>query len=390
MSERIPPTEYIEYYSSTNTRMTYSNGIKRYLEIVTGRKIDYSELDDVWIHYITSGNYDPVRDLIKFPRMALEQGYAPRTIQDYLKPAELYLKEIWEIQLTAQQRKMRKRSEPKYQSISKHANLKREQIAKILLFAGIRTRFEILLSVSSGLRIGEILSLEFSDIDLDSKPARVRVQSKNSKNKMERITHMSSEAVEALQTYLVIRESELWHGKSAARAIEARDGKRIIPFVKSTEEALFRQAVEKAGLLELDENTGRSVIHFHSLRAFFSTRAHRSECPDTFVEYLMGHSGYLADAYWQPSEEDRAEMYAMIEPHVTINIPDDYMEIKVRQASEIADLQHTNAHLVAELTVLKAALDRIQKEQERQSVSLISGVPHRRLYIDDPEVTDAE
>lgn len=72
---------------------------------------------------------------------------------------------------------------------------------------------------------------------------------------------------------------------------------------------------------------------------------------------------------------------------LTINVPDDYEQIKVEQASEIANLQQTNTHLMAQLTALQAAVEDMQKEQERITIAQISGLK-RRLPHDDPDISD--
>ncbi|MDV0444030.1 site-specific integrase [Methanorbis rubei] len=384
---KMPPTKYLDFYISEGTKETYTYAILRYLEIVAQKKIEVKNLDAEWENYL-SGDQEPIKDLIIFPKLARSAKLAPTTSKLYMHIAEQYLKEIHDIKLTEQEIKMRRRSEPKYHAVSKRVQLDRITIAQILKFSSLRTRVEILFAVSGGLRIGEILSLEFEDIDVEAKPAKIRIRSECSKNQIERTVHISSEAVDEYLAYLRIRDEDINRGVSGADAEKKKESKKIIPFSYVGESVILTKTLKRAGLYNFDEKGKRSEIHFHTFRAYFSTKAHKSTATSVFVEYLMGHTGYLTDAYWQPTEEDRKQMYAKIEPHILINIPPDYEELKIETSEKITDLQQTNSHLMAELMIMRSLIDNMQKEQERQStMTMIGGLP-RRLPHDDPDISD--
>lgn len=84
-----------------------------------------------------------------------------------------------------------------------------------------------------------------------------------------------------------------------------------------------------------------------------------------FVEAWAGHAGYLAASYHLPSiDEDQAE-YLKCEPDLTINIPDDYLAIKIRQATEIQELQVTAAN---QQRVIQDLVDEIRDLRRSQVV----------------------
>lgn len=53
----------------------------------------------------------------------------------------------------------------------------------------------------------------------------------------------------------------------------------------------------------------------------------------------------------------------------------------------LSALQQTNTHLMARLTSLQAAVEDMQREQERITIAQISGLPHR-LPHDDLDISD--
>jgi len=70
----------------------------------------------------------------------------------------------------------------------------------------------------------------------------------------------------------------------------------------------WRTAIKNAGLKERDPSTGRFSLHIHQLRKFFRSQLALA-CPVDIVEMLMGHSGYLTDAYRRFTRKQMAEYY---------------------------------------------------------------------------------
>jgi integrase len=59
---------------------------------------------------------------------------------------------------------------------------------------------------------------------------------------------------------------------------------------------------------------GRLQYRIHGLRKFFRSQLALS-CPVDIVEALMGHEGYLTDAYRRYSRKQMAEYYLKAEQH---------------------------------------------------------------------------
>ncbi|MEE8187542.1 MAG: tyrosine-type recombinase/integrase, partial [Nitrososphaerales archaeon] len=73
---------------------------------------------------------------------------------------------------------------------------------RILLTKGrpnIKVRALILLLLSSGMRIGEALSIRVGDLNLEGNPATVKIKAEYAKTRVSRLAYVSDEAKEALR-----------------------------------------------------------------------------------------------------------------------------------------------------------------------------------------------
>ncbi|HJK50248.1 MAG TPA: site-specific integrase [Methanocorpusculum sp.] len=360
----LSPTAYFDLYSSDRTRSWYRNCMKRYLEIVTGQRIATLDLDTAWATYLNSG-VDVRRDLIQFPLLVRGQ-LAPMTIHQYMGATEQYLADAHGIELTRQEKRLRKRAEPDNIPITANAALTREMIAEVLRHADERLQAEILIAVSSGLRIGEIVNLQRDDVNYDSDPVEITVRRENAKNGICRTSYLSSEAVAALRAYNRVRENRHISGRGMTlkKWDDLVNSSLLFPFCREGEGRRLRDAVIRSGLGLPDPKTRRMNIHFHLFRAWFSTQAGLSGAPKDYIEDLMGHVGYLRSAYWHPTVEMRREIYKnTIEPYVTINIPDDYHAVKIKQAKELEELRAANIHNQQMISILMAQLNEVQRTQ---------------------------
>ena len=375
MVPNLSPTAYIGLYASEHTRRWYTNCLKRYLEYLTDTRIGRGKLDAAWAEYLADCA-NPQGDLIRFPA-AVRGVLAPMTINQYVGCAERYLADACGIELSRQERRLKARSTPENTPISANYELTRDAIAELLRYADERMRAEILIAVSGGLRIGEIVRLTMQDVSIDEDPVSVRIRRENSKNNIARTTYLSAEAVAALRAYYNVRETKRVSGWGRTRGSweDMAGSSRIFPFSQETEIRRLRHIVRLSKLGQPDPVTGRMNIHFHLFRAWFSTQAGLSGAPKDYIEELMGHEGYLRGAYWRPTAEKKRELYKqMIEPAVMINIPDDYHAIKVKQAKELDELRAANIHNQQMIAILMAQLNDVQRAQT--TGIRIAGLPY--------------
>ncbi|TLX82293.1 MAG: hypothetical protein E6L00_04290 [Thaumarchaeota archaeon] len=85
----------------------------------------------------------------------------------------------------------------------------------------------------------------------------------------------------------------------------------------------LRGYLRKVPELNVKDENGRNVFHYHNFRKFFRTTVGNVVNRD-FAEALIGHHFYL-DTYYNLPPEKKLEMYQKAEPYLTIS---DYTKIE--------------------------------------------------------------
>jgi integrase/recombinase XerC len=128
------------------------------------------------------------------------------------------------------------------------------------------------LMYSSGLRLSELVSLDTRDMDLDERV--LRVTGKGSKT---RLVPIGRKAIQALQTWLRVRASQLAEGEMAV--FTGRVGRRL--GVRAVQQRVHRWA-QRRGL--------PGDIHPHTLRHSFASHLLESSGDLRAVQELLGHA----------------------------------------------------------------------------------------------------
>jgi len=236
--------------------------------------------------------------------------------------------------------------------------LTKETVNRLVRLANPKLAACILAACSSGMRLGEIMQLKFSDIDLTTNPTTITIRAMTTKTREARLTHISSEATGALKDYLARlnqqkknddyvfllqhkdrikmakhdnRSDRIQHLESqlASMASEERYAKSVQTTCHNLQQQLARIIKDNPELNKKTEND-RNEIHFHAFRYFFKTQvtdAHQSD----FAEALMGHKS-LKLVYYRQNEKARAQTYLEVEHAVTIadteKIDENYSELQ--------------------------------------------------------------
>jgi integrase len=139
----------------------------------------------------------------------------------------------------------------------------------------LRDRAILLLLLDTGIRVGELVRLELSDLDLEGQRLRVL----HGKGNKQRVVAFGDDCGKALARYLEARAAE------SGRLFVAAGGHRnLVP-----ESSLQPNAVKQM-LRRLGRQTGIPKVHAHRFRHTFATWAIEQDGRELDVQYLLGHS----------------------------------------------------------------------------------------------------
>jgi len=323
-------TNRIEHYlqkkfrisHSFDTRNAYRAALKKFTEFLR-IKHNYSleqllgliseKLDplDVLDEYYTF--------LSNYQTRTKRNGYSSEAINSYIRIAKDFLNHQG-CKIYNEDMKMKFRLPKRVSAYQK--GLTREVINRVIRFANPKLATIILMACSSGMRIGEIIQLKLSDVDLSATPTTITIRGITTKTRETRLTHISSEATNSLQDYLArygpqneflfLREHEL-------KNPEVSDEEKYFKYVMATKhnlESQLSRCIKKIPELNTKNENQNYWIHFHAFRAWFKTQvtdAHQSD----FAEALMGHKS-LKLVYYRQNDKARSETYQRIEYCLTI------------------------------------------------------------------------
>jgi integrase len=210
--------------------------------------------------------------------------------------------------------------------------LTKEIIQRLLRNVSPKLQTVILVVVSSGMRISELVQLRIGDVNFDSEPTRIRLRAETTKTRTARDVFITKEATLALKDYL--RRYHRWNGTKESigydkmlfgrtsisrNSIRDESELKTVPLIaaKSLLQKSLECSIKNVPDLNMKSVDGKRMIHFHAFRKFFRTTVGNVSGRD-FAEALMGHQFYL-DTYYQLPEEKKKAMYLDVEPYLTIS-----------------------------------------------------------------------
>jgi integrase len=380
---------FISLYPKRNTQKVYRAGIYVLLDCVYGKvrkgasitkeeRETYERLADQYF----SEERDYHEDLLRLA--AYMNGRPPIAARARISGALEFLR-YNDIEFTDKQRKQLSTKLPKGKTArTAEKDIETETLKKILTHMDLKGRAATLVLVSSGMRVGELFQIKLSDVDLDTIPPQIVIRGEGTKSGDTRTVFISNEAKEALKEWKKIRGQYINSSKNRSKGLVSKDivneenDKRLFPFTVENFREVWENALRKAELYTRDSSTGRSQIRVHGLRKFFRSQLALS-CPVDIVEALMGHEGYLTDAYRRYTRKQMGEYYLKGEHYVTIMGTGDIREIQDR-------LQDTQAavkgykDIITEQAEEIAELKRKYEVQEQRLIALEKMEEKRRPY----------
>jgi len=179
----------------------------------------------------------------------------------------------------------------------------KEDLRKILSVADLAIKVLAEVAISSGLRLGTILSLRLKDIKMEFETPAIIVKPELAKDRPRRgfITFLSPEAKSMVQAHLREREirGEALTPESFLITAERPAGARIT--VEAADQN-WRRLLKRVGMYTKGHRWG--IYHPHTLRKYFSTWTKLSGVDSWVVEFFMGHRSGINQVYFMAGAED--------------------------------------------------------------------------------------
>jgi integrase len=293
---------FLDSFQSKNTRLNYRSGLKQFFVSVYGENGDLEEKAEKYF----SEQRDFEEDIQDF--IDTFNGSAPKTIRLRLASVKTFLLDN-DVELPQKFWRKIGRKIKGNRALTLDRVPGNKELREMFTHMPIQGLALYQLLASSGMRIGEALQLQVTDVKIDQKPGLIEIRGEYTKTGNSRYAFISREAVEALTQWLNVRDDYLRAAvaKSHLYAKKAGD-KRIFPFMISAAYSIWTKALKKSKKDQRDNNTNRYKVHPHVLRKFFRTKL-ATLIPVDIVEALMGHEGYLTEVYRRYAQEDLAKFY---------------------------------------------------------------------------------
>lgn len=206
--------------------------------------------------------------------------------------------------------------------------LTKEILLRVLRNSNSKLQTTILVSLSSGLRIGELVQLKLSDVDFTTNPTKLSIRGNATKTRQSRETYITTEATNALKDYLsryfgwterdnhFLRDTYIF-GPTTSKGRKSKKPGFNVESAKLSLQQSLRTHVGNIPDLDIENENGYKAIHFHAFRKFFRTTVGNAVGRD-YAEALMGH-GFYMDTYYQLSEDKKRQMYLDTESNLTIS-----------------------------------------------------------------------
>lgn len=388
-----PIDDFLSIYPKSGTRRVYRSALRAFLDFVYGRQredrmrsVPAGEVaglyEDLAARYLADDR-DRAADLIRFAGTSTD---APTTTQTRAAAVLEFLGHHG-IDLSDRDRRRIRGKLPRGGAVTRRGDVTHEMLRRIAGHLDEHTRALVLVLASSGMRIGEAVTVRLADLDIDASPVAIDIRPEHSKNRVGRVTFISAEAASEVRTWLAVRDS--YHRAAVGRAsgcIAAKDpgDPRLFPFSITTAEDAWARALAKADLAERDERTRRLIRPLHSLRAFFASQLGLS-CPQQVVEELLGHEGYLTDAYRRYSRQQLAEAYLAAEHHVTVLVPAEYKALK----SQVSDRLQAHSEILESVVLENVQLKGRLQQLEHQNATILEAAEVLKEISEHPRLRQA-
>lgn len=200
---------------------------------------------------------------------------------------------------------------------------------------------------SSGMRIGEAITLKKADLDFTKSRIMIRLSPELTKTSTGRTVFLSKECQEKIMEYYDKLTDNEWVFTNSNAKVKGRE---------RAETLAIQKTLERLGLTKRYNSNNYHVITSHSFRAYFFTKATRKH-NENYAHKMTGHGGYLMQ-YDRYTDDEKLEMYLELEPELIV-------DEQIENEMKISDLQDQVSKMTGieqELSELRQEIARIDKE----------------------------
>jgi len=316
---------------SRKTAETYQGALK-----VWARSRGFEE-PDLAVQEIQEKHLDIYEVLQDFVNHLHGEGKAPKTTWTYFAALKAFLIDS-DFEISDSKLRGKVTLPAKY-DLSIDQAPTREEVKKIMLRSKLDTKAAIAMLASSGMRIGELVSLTVSDISFGEpgQPSKITLKAAMTKTRKRRLTYISGEGTELLREYLGDR-------------IKDPDAKLF----SAGQDALYMKlmrATDRAGLKrKVDKESRRFALHPHCYRKYFFSNMLSAGIDRGITEGFMGHRFGEDSAYLRMSDKELLEQYSKAADRLTFLTSENSGALK----SRMEQLEDENKDLKARLEKLEA------------------------------------
>ena len=309
---------------SKKTVTTYKSAINHFKKFV---KTEYEFEETELVKKIKTDELDVYNILIQFIIYLDKINLSPRGMRSYLSGVKGYLRTFG----------VRINSDDYRQLVkiprvvrTKETAVTKEMILQILHVSSPKLKTVIIVSIASGVRLGELVQLKLSDIDFNTVPTKISIRGNTSKGRATRETFLTAEATSVLKNHLKkyfdwregkkndhLQDTYIFWKISKSKKSPENTPTFDTENAKQSLQISLRHHIEKIPELSIKNENGLNAVHFHAFRKFFRTTV-GNVCGRDFSEALLGHAFYM-DTYYILSDDQKRQMYLDAEPHLTIS-----------------------------------------------------------------------
>jgi len=369
--------EFLSYYAKKSTIIVRRSGLLAFIEFVSGkkrvglyeRKENFKNLIIEFNQYLKdymSTDRDFNDDLLKFAVNMNLREIPPLTAKSYIASVKEYFGQCG-IDFSSRQLKDIKNKSPKGRTRTEEGELTKDVIKQLLQYTDTRGQALFLTLISSGMRIGEALQLNLSDLNIkDGKIIEpvILIRGQNTKTGEKRWTFINREAIRTIEAYLLIRENlrKTTQERTRPNLIGEKNKDLLFPFSEATAALIFTNTLKKAELEKFSSSIRRRTFHIHMFRKYFISQL-KVSCPSEIVEMIAGHEGYLSDNYRHYTREQLQELYQKGEHALYINHVD-INKIESKYEKEIEINKQSSATFKTEIEKLQEKVKNLEYENQ--------------------------